>query len=56
MINDMRSVFGGVMTGRYFTCKAKNPKFGTGETGYAPPSKDQGKDHKNATPALSPAQ
>lgn len=28
-------------------CKAKNPKFGAGETGYTPPSKD----HKNAPPA-----
>jgi hypothetical protein len=56
MINDMRSVFGGVMTRRYFTCKAKNPKFGAGETGYAPSSKDQGKDHKNAPPVLSLAQ
>ena len=27
-------------------CKAKNPAFGAGETGYTPPSKD----HKNAPP------
>ena len=31
-------------------CKAKNPKFGAGETGYAPPAKNPGKDQKTPAP------
>ena len=32
-------------------CKAKNPKFGAGETGYTTPAKTPSKDQKSAPPA-----